>query len=243
MLPLWENGPKSNRVNVVVLGDGYTEPEIDTVYDSHVRQVLDHIFFAGEDPFPRYQHFFNVYRIDLVSNERGADVPPEGIDRDTALDASYYADGAVERLLSIDAVKANRVIAEAMVSDPFSPDIRLVAVNSDAMAARAVDPIRCSPAVTWRGELVLHELGHSFSGLGDEYGGLPESYDGPEPRTPNITTSPDGDKWSRWIGYEQPGIGVIGAYEGGESYDYGLYRPSLNSKTARSRPALRCHQP
>src|SRR5262249_42812438 len=39
-----------------------------------------------------------------------------------------------------------------------------------------------------------------------------------------------GGKWSRWAGYNQPGIGVIGAYEGARYCDTGLYRPSNNSK-------------
>ena len=61
---------------------------------------------------------------------------------------------------------------------------------------------------------VLH-LEHPFAGLADEYGGDPTRYTGPEPFQANITTDPTGAKWAAWLGYDQPGIGVIGAYEGG----------------------------
>jgi hypothetical protein len=76
----------------------------------------------------------------------------------------------------------------------------------------------------------VHEVGHSFAGLADEYGGDPTRYTGPEPFQANITTDPTGAKWAAWLGYDQPGIGVIGAYEGGYYHDLGIYRPSLDSK-------------
>jgi hypothetical protein len=79
-------------------------------------------------------------------------------------------------------------------------------------------------------EIALHEVAHSFSRLADEYGGNPGSYSGNEPNQVNVTKDPTGDKWSRWLGYSQPGIGTIGAYEGGLYYDAGIYRPSQNSK-------------
>ena len=144
------------------------------------------------------------------------------------------ADGTLERLLSIDAVKANGVIAQAIGSDPFVVDIRIVPVNSERYGGSGGGLYTVVSAGHGQAsELVLHELGHSFSRLGDEYGGSPGAYVGNEPKEANLTMSPTGDKWSRWIGYEQPGIGVIDAYEGGGYYDRGIYRPSANSKCAR----------
>ena len=67
-------------------------------------------------------------------------------------------------------------------------------------------------------ELAMHELGHSFSNLADEYEGNTGAYFGPEPAEVNVTKDAGGAKWSHWLGYEQPGIGTIGAYEGGRYY-------------------------
>ena len=54
------------------------------------------------DPFPRYHKFFNVHKIDVVSNQSGADNPfPDGIFRDTALNATYDTLG-LARLLTIN---------------------------------------------------------------------------------------------------------------------------------------------
>jgi hypothetical protein len=81
-------------------------------------------------------------------------------------------------------------------------------------------------------EVALHEVGHSFAGLADEYdyGGATARYKGSEPTEPDVTTDPAGAKWAHWIGYEQPGIGTIGVYEGGYYHQFGIYRPSLDSK-------------
>ena len=73
-------------------------------------------------------------------------------------------------------------------------------------------------------------MGHSFAGLADQYGGTPGPYTGPEPSEPDVTKSSGGQKWSQWLDYNQPGVGVIGAYQGGRYFDAGIYRPSLDSK-------------
>ena len=84
-------------------------------------------------------------------------------------------------------------------------------------------------------EIGMHELGHSFGRLADEYAyGGPTTYTGAEPREINVTTNGDAadpnHKWAHWMGYEQAGIGEIGLYEGGRYSAEGIYRPSDNSK-------------
>jgi hypothetical protein len=68
-----------------------------------------------------------------------------------------------------------------------------------------------------------------FAGMVDEYGcgGFTTPYTESEPSKPNITKYSTGAKWARWNGYVQPGIGTIGAYDGGRHYDNGIYRYSL----------------
>ncbi len=78
-------------------------------------------------------------------------------------------------------------------------------------------------------DVAFHEMAHSFHGLADEYGGG-GAYLGAEPLSVNVTTSSEGAKWAHWIGYEQPGIGTIGVYEGANRYDSDIFRPSPNSK-------------
>ena len=78
-------------------------------------------------------------------------------------------------------------------------------------------------------EIALHELSHSFSKLADEYGGN-GTYTGAEPQAVNVTKDPTGAKWSRWLGYSDPTGSVVGAYQGGSTYDQGIYRSTADSK-------------
>lgn len=67
------------------------------------------------DPYFRYRKYFNAYTVDVESNESGADVPQLGINRDTALDATYQLDGETDQLLYINPIKANRVLNDALI--------------------------------------------------------------------------------------------------------------------------------
>ena len=230
LVTMVDNGPSSNRVNVMFLGDGYTAPELGTKYVNDINAMWQHMFGDGEDPFPRYRNFFNAYRIDVVSNQSGADVPPLGVFKDTALDASYYFDGVTERLLAVDSGKANATVAAAVVDTGLQADIRLVTVNDTRYGGGGGSFAVYAGGNSQAPEIALHELGHSFAGLADQYGGIPGPYTGAEPFNPDITKSPTGQKWSQWLGYDQPGIGLIAAYEGAGYFDKGLFRPSLNSK-------------
>lgn len=49
-----DNGPSSNRVDIVFIGDGYVQADIDDgMYADHVDAMLDHLFRSNQDPFPR----------------------------------------------------------------------------------------------------------------------------------------------------------------------------------------------
>lgn len=224
------NGPNANRVNVLFLGDGYTAAQLNTLYPAHIDAMYRHLFLDNEQPFSRYEKFFNVHRVDVVSNQSGADVPPQNIFRDTALDARYFYDNTTERLLYINESKANAVVNSALAHAGFEPDIRLVTINDTRYGGGGGFYSTFAGGNTAATEVALHELGHSFSNLADEYGGFTAPYASGEPSEINVSKDATGAKWSHWLGYNQPGVGVIGAYNGGRYYDSGIYRPSDNSK-------------
>lgn len=230
---LIDNGSSTNRVDVVFLGDGYTSADLAAgTYDAHIGEYLDYWFSDAptSDPFYRYRNYFNTHKVDVISNESGADNPAEGIIRRTALDARYYFDGMTEQLLYINENKANAILAEALLDASFAADIQYVTVNETTYGGGSSAYSVFSGGNGFSQELALHELAHSFSNLADEYGGFAQPYTGAEPVEVNVTTDPTGAKWSHWHGYDQPGVGVIGAYEGARYYDQGLYRPAPDSK-------------
>jgi hypothetical protein len=167
--------------------------------------------------------------VNVVSAQSGADQPQNGILRDTALDATYRADGVTDRLLSVNSTKANNALNEAIAGANISVDMRYVAVN-DVVYGGAGGTFAVFAAGNGSArEIALHEVAHSFAGLADEYGG-PGTYAGGEPAAPNVTLNPTGAKWSAWLGYNDPAGGVVGAYEGASQFDAGSYRPTPNSK-------------
>src|SRR6476661_2799951 len=105
------NGDPANRVNMVILGDGYTSAELAKYAMDAENAVAG--FFAQE-PFKEYQRYFNVFRIDVTSAESGADhpeaIPP--ISKNTAFDAAYNCDN-IERLICVDVSKVNAVLANS----------------------------------------------------------------------------------------------------------------------------------
>jgi len=225
-----DNGPTQNRVDAVFIGDGYTTSQLGNVYLTHIGAMLNYMFGGSQNPFPRYQKFFNVHRIDQASNQSGADVPPEGVFRDTALDATYFFDGVTDRLLYVNQAKTDQAIS-ANLNRAFIPDMRLVTVNSERYGGGGGRYAVYSGGNSSATEVALHELGHSFAGLADEYSyGGGQQYNGGEPSEPNVTTSPTGAKWAHWLGYNERGVGPIGAYEGAKYYEQDIYRPSDDSK-------------
>ena len=232
------NGPSSNRVDIVFLGDGYTVADHAAgTYADHVNGYLGYMFSntLTTDPFYRYRNYFNVHRIDVVSNESGADKPPQHIYADTALDASYWWDGGPQRLLYVNAPKTDAIKSADLAGAGFTADMQYVTVNDTMYGGGGGDYAVYAGANSSAHRVAMHEMGHSYADLADEYDyGSDGPYTGPEPVRVNITTNATGQKWARWLGHNQSGIGVIGAYEGAGHYETGLYRPSENSKMRSS---------
>src|SRR3990172_2840918 len=168
VVTILNNGDPTNRVDLVVLGDGYTAGEM-SKYANDVQQFIQGLF--AQDPFKEYQGFFNVHRVDVISNESGADHPELNppVFRDTAFDTTYDCAG-IQRLLCVNPSKVLTVVSNSLASS--QRDLLLVIVNDPAYGGSGGTPAVAStnPLAV---ELILHETGHSFGLLADEYGGPP----------------------------------------------------------------------
>jgi hypothetical protein len=220
------NGPPENRIDIVVLGDGYTAAELG-LYAAHVDNVIN--AFLAEQPLADYFTYFNVHRVDVISNESGVDEPDIGIFRDTALDMTYNC-GGISRLLCIN---TNKAIAAAQAA----PDVdQILALANSTRYGGAGYP--SADIATLAGnnssavELALHEFAHAFANVADEYDyGDGATYTGAEPGDRNISTydavtmADLGKKWHWWLDLPH-----VSTYEGAGYYQFGLYRPTFNSK-------------
>lgn len=233
---IWDNGLSSNRVDIVFMGDGYTASQISTVYNTHIQSMLNHMFSNHlSDPFVRYKNFFNVHKINVVSNESGADKPKASpaVYKDTALGSTYWYDGVTERLLFVDYGLTYNTLNTNLAGAPFSAEMKLITVNDTKYGGGGGAFAVYAGGNSSSTEVAMHELGHSFSNLADEYTSYSGAYVGGEPYQVNVTKDSTGQKWSQWLGYTDPNhpeMGAIGAYQGGYYYPQGIYRPSVNSK-------------
>jgi hypothetical protein len=227
------NGDPQNRVDLAVLGDGYTAAE-QQKYQNDVQNFLQGFF--AQEPFHEYQRYLNVHRIDVISSQSGADHPERNFFVNTALDAAYNC-GGIQRLICVNTSNVNAVVSNTL--GPAQHDMVLVIVNDSEYGGSggAVAVASTNAAVV---ELVLHEEGHSFGFLADEYGGPPppSCNNSVEPFQPNATKETQRSliKWNHWIDQSTPipttstNPGVPGLYQAALYCDVGLYRPTYLSK-------------
>ena len=230
------NGPDDNRINIAVLGDGYTRGEL-AKYSTDVDLLLADLF--GESPFSEYESYFNVRRIDVVSNESGADHPEAGVFRDTALGAAYDCAGRAQ-LVCVDESAVYAVLRRSVTRNLW--DIVLILVNDDAFGGSG-GVFAVAATHERSSDTMLHEIGHSFGLLADEYSvGGSGCLNFFEPRAVNVTRESTRDtiKWSYWIEPDTPvpatdaTPGVVSAYRGARYCEAGLYRPTYDSKMRSS---------
>jgi hypothetical protein len=223
------SGPPENRVDLAVLGDGYTLSEMGK-FRSDVETLVNEMFL--EEPFLEYRNYFNVHLVEVVSAESGCDHLAAGIFRDTALDCHFNGCLGVDQRIV-------RAIAEQSLA-ATERDILLVLANDPTYGGCGGSPATASASVDMV-ELVLHELGHSFGGLSDEYA-FPN---GPHCSNPaefvgkiNVTnqTSRESIPWGHWIEPSTPiptlsmTLALPGLYEGAFYCIDDVFRPTFDSK-------------
>ncbi|GAA0919574.1 MULTISPECIES: M64 family metallopeptidase [Streptomyces violaceusniger group] len=217
-----DTGPSASRFDMVIVGDGYTASQMGLLRQ-HAQAKWNEI--AATAPWNKYRQSVNVWLVNVVSNQSGVDNDPvQGVNRDTALDMAFFC-GGTPHLLCLNEAKAKSYAAQAPEVDA------IVAVGNSTKYGGAGYPSLSTVAGgnPDSGRIAIHELGHSVGGLADEYYTPGTTYSGAEPQAPNVTTDPRGSKWASYLGQSTPDGGVIGAYQGGNYYERGIYRPSQDS--------------
>ena len=222
-----------NRVDLVIVGDGYTASEMGQ-FQLDAMSIADDFF--RYEPFIRYEPYFRVTTVEVVSNQSGVDNDPNpGISRDTAMDMQYWC-GGTERLLCVNVSKA-RGFAFAGAPDV---DQILAIANSSKYGGAGYSSNDLGTAAGQNAsavEIAIHEMGHSLGDLADEYTyGGPTNYTGGEPNAANLSLltssqmASQESKWHEWLGASIAGFdNPVSTYEGGGYSANGIYRPSNNS--------------
>ena len=187
-----ESGPPSSKVDLLLIGDGYTAAERDKWHRDAAR--LAEALFAVP-PFRERRRDFNVWAIDVASDESGVSRPSDGVFRRSAVRATYDAFGSERYVLAFDDSRLREVAAAA----PY--DFIEVVVNDRKYGGGGIHNLYATVSADneFTPYVFVHEFGHHFAALGDEYYTSPDVYEAaagrPEPTDPNVTADPRAAKW------------------------------------------------
>ncbi len=195
IIEVLKNGEPKDMVDMVIVAEGYTKNEKDKLKKD--LNKFKKVFFSQE-PYKSMRNKFNIYSVFKASEERGCDEPSHGIYKNTCLGTTFDS-LRLERYLLTEDNKSLRDIAGVV---PY--DTLLIMVNQKRYGGGGIYNFYCTFTTDnqWFDYLLLHEFGHSFAGLADEYYTSTVAYNefypkGIEPTEPNITAllDPENLKW------------------------------------------------
>jgi len=238
MQTILSNGSISNRVNIVVLSEGYTSaqlPQFLVNATNAINALLSHA------PYAEYRNYVNAFAIKVASNESGSDHPYQGVYRDTYFNSAYV--NQEDNFIAIPADSTGQGKVNQLLQT-FMPNCHLpiLLVNDGTPGGSdGFDQTAIASITAVAGEMppsppgiLTHETGHVFANLGDEYD---TPYPGfPDTEEPNTTQQTNRSliKWKAWIEPDTPvptpesyGDGIVGLFEGAHYHATGWYRPQL----------------
>jgi len=222
-------------VDLIVTGDGFKVDELDD-FRTAAQTYIDYMF-AYDDNITNHKNGWNVHRLDAISDTDCIDYSTTdnvSCSTESAYGANYWC-GGTERLLCIN---ASTVISKVSAVYPQYDNV-IILVNSTKYggAGYTGNGLGTASLHSASNKVALHEMGHSFAGLADEYDYGSSSAPSSEPSSPNVTINNDNTtvKWKIWMddhnavlcGQNSPSC--IGLFEGGNYVETGVWRPVYNS--------------
>ncbi len=240
-------GNPAECFDLAFIAEGYTSAEMEK-FRNDVAKMADVLF--NEPPFSKYQNKINIWAVEAVSEESGTDIPGEKLYVNTALNSTFYTFN-LDRYLTTTDIKSVNDYAAIVPHDNIVVLINTAEYGGGGIynyySGTSADNILSS-------KVFIHELGHGFAGLGDEYYSSSVAYEEfyplkVEPWEPNITTMVDfGSKWEKLVTKgvpvptpsEEKYKEVTGVFEGGGYSAKGIYRPEMDCRMKSNSPKGFC---
>jgi hypothetical protein len=225
------NGSSATKMDYVFVGDGYTAAEM-SKWQADAQKVING--FLADPVFAANKASMNIRRVDVASNQSGADEIDKGIYKDTAMDGEFGCYN-IDRLLCVNTTKVYNIVGSVL--QPDQRDVIIVISNSTRYGGSGGEVATLSMA-DQSIEIALHEIGHTAFALADEYeyGTCDTSA---EPTQVDVSLNGTRSvKWGNLISAStpvptQPGVyanGTVGVFQGAQYCSAGKYRPTENSR-------------
>ena len=223
-------GDPRDKVDFVFLAEGYAAGDRDK-FKADVDRMTGALFAV--EPYKAMADRFNIRAVFRISADRGMDEPRQRAYRRTVLGASFNAFDLDRYML----IEEDHLMHEMAAAVPY--DVIAVLVNSPRYGGGSIGLDYCVTTVDHpaSAQVFVHELGHSFAYLADEYYQSEVSYNdfypkGVEPLEPNITALLDPAR-VKWQDLLSPGIGVPTEY--GKDRTEALQAELRENRTARGK--------
>ena len=241
------SGEYSSKIDIAILAEGYTVNEMDK-FINDAKRLTDSLFAVA--PFSQMKDYFNIYALKTPSLESGTDIPGDHIYRNTLFNSTFYTFD-ISRYLTTSDMKT---VHDMAANVPY--DQLIILVNSSRYGGGGFYNFInvCTSDHKLSPNVFVHEFGHGFGGLADEYYTSEVAYDDyynlkAEPWEPNLTTMVNfGSKWKGMIDAETPVptprngkfTSKVGAFEGGGYVSKGIYSPMENCRMKSNETAAFC---
>lgn len=235
-------------IDIAIVAEGYTQSEMPK-FIANTKRLVDYMFTIP--PFSRFKDKFNIYAIESPSQESGTDIGGEGIYKNTILNTKFYTFGSPRYLTCQSLFK----LADITSVVPY--DQVYVIVNTPRYGGggfyNVINLVSADDKLS--DKVFVHEFGHGFVGLADEY-----YYDGDildntfynykiEPWEANITTLVNFKaKWADLVSKKTPiptpripkFRNNVGAFEGGGYSSKGIFSPVQDCRMKSNEPEGFC---
>ncbi|WP_243383607.1 IgA Peptidase M64 [Geothrix alkalitolerans] len=201
LIALQKAGDPADEVDFLILGDGYTAAERGK-FEQQARKVMELLF--QQTPFKEHRNDFNVWALCPPAKESGISRPSTGVHKRSPLGATYDAFGSERYVLTFD----NRTWRDIAAQAPY--EFVEILTNSETYGGGGIHNLysTASAGNSTIGYLFVHEFGHHFAGLADEYYtsdvAVTNSPERPEPWEPNVTANPKQPKWGALLSHGVP---------------------------------------
>jgi hypothetical protein len=203
LIEIQRSGDSASKVDFLIIGDGYTTAEA-AKFERDARRMTEVLF--NTSPFKERRRDFNVWALCPPAAESGVSRPSTGVYRDSPLGATYDAFGSERYVLTFD----NRALRRAASFAPY--EFVEILVNNRTYGGGGIHNLYSTVAVdnAWANYVFVHEFGHHFAGLADEYYTSSVAYvpsaERTEPWEPNVTAllDPTALKWKDLVAADTP---------------------------------------